>query len=99
MYLCVLILRRARAITAPSYFEARQVPLFIPICVRILLSVSSYSSTWPQAQQAAAAAPRNRAAKSKNPNSTADMSLEKENILNRASSTCGGRWPTAIFFF
>jgi hypothetical protein len=38
-----------------------------------------------QAQQSAAAAPRNRAVKSKNPNSTLDMSIEKENMVNRSN--------------
>ena len=42
-----------------------------------------------QAQAAAAAAPRNRAIKSKNPNSTLDMSIEKENMVNRVSNVGG----------
>ena len=43
-----------------------------------------------QAQQGAAA-PRNRAVKGKNPNSTLDMSIEKENMGNRGSNVDNSR--------
>lgn len=48
-------------------------------------TTQSYFEARQAQQSAAAAAPRNRAVKSKNPNSTLDMSIEKENMVNRSN--------------